>query len=86
MAWTSTAWISESTDTARLATLRLHIAEVSASIETRADAVSADGKAMSRPQILQYLETLLRERDKLEGKSTRATAGGRTHVRMFRAT
>lgn len=84
MAWTSTDWISESTDALRLTALRLHIAEVSAAIENRADAVGKDGASLTRPQILQYLDTLLRERDRLEGKASRATAGGRTHVRFIR--
>ena len=85
MAWTYTDWASQATDALRLSTLRSHIAEVSGSVETRADAVGSDGKSMTRPQLLQYLQLLLSERDRLEGKSSRASAGGRSYVQFSRA-
>lgn len=64
--------------------LRNHIAEVSASMESAVDAVSADGKSMTRPQRGEYLRTLLAERDKLESKASTARAGGQSYWRAGR--
>ena len=84
MAWTHYAWDSQSTDASRLSELREHVAEVSASVEGRADAISSDGKTMTRPQLMEYLRILLEQRDRLEGKLTRSAAGGRSYARLSR--
>lgn len=86
MAWTYTDWESQPTDSERLARLRLHIAEVSADIRDRAISVNADGKAMTRQELLGHLQFLSQQRDALKASPGVMTAGGRSLVRFRKAT
>lgn len=69
MAWTYSDWTSQATDAARLTRLNLHITEVSDAVGREID---ADGKRVSSAAVQQYLDTLLRQRERLESR----TAGG----------
>lgn len=80
MAWQYTDWASQATPAERLSRLRLHVAEVSGSIETRADSVSENGKSLTRPQLLQYYQSLVQQVSAAES-STRGRAGGRVLYR-----
>lgn len=84
MTWSYADWASQSTDALRLARIRLHIAEVGGSVETRAVGVGADGKSLAREGVTPYLQMLFDERDRLERAASRANAGGRSHVRLDR--
>lgn len=73
MAWTYNNWSSQSTTAARLASLRLHIDEVSAQIGKE---ISADGKAVSTNALQVYLTGLWGQRDKLEQRPDAGINGG----------
>ena len=68
MAWTYSNWITQSTASARLTNLRLHIQEVSDAVDKER---GADGFNESSSANVQLLETLYKRLDKLE-----AAAGG----------
>ena len=80
MAWQYTDWSSQATQALRLSRLRLHVAEVSAAIETRADSVAENGKSITRPQLLLYYQSLVQQLSAAES-STRGRAGGRVLYR-----
>lgn len=80
MEWQYSDWASQATPALRLSTLRLHVAEVSVSIETRADSVAENGKSLTRPQLLGYYQSLVQQVAAAES-STRGRAGGRSLYR-----
>lgn len=59
MAYTYSAWASQSTTAAKLTMLQLHISEVSAQMGLD---VSADGKSVSRSTLRVYLKDLQDEK------------------------
>lgn len=62
--YTYSDWASQATQQAQYQRLNLHIAEISAALS--GPDVSADGRSISKSGLRQTLETLLRERTRLE--------------------
>jgi hypothetical protein len=83
-AYAYSAWASQSTPTAQLTMLNLHIGEVSA-LMNGAD-VSADGKSISRSTLQQYLNSLYTRADKLASDGAGVTNGGVMLARFREAT
>jgi len=74
MAWTYSNWITQSTAAAQLASLRLHVQEVSDKAAS-AD-VAADGKSASYGNLTQYLQSLLSHVNRLENVTGTGAVNG----------
>lgn len=80
--WTYSDWVTLS-GAARLTRLRLHVQEVADALHSRSTAVSADGKSMTREQLVQYYESVAR-REREMGAAAGGSAGGVSHIRFRR--
>lgn len=79
MAWAYSDWRSQTTTTAQLARLALHMEELTDAVGKELD---ADGKHVSSNAIQQLLASLEKTYQNLERRSQRSTAGMTVQVRM----